>query len=195
MNAQKEEVGNKMKRYFKSFAGLVVLSSAVLSSQAATIDFEGVVASQFEYITDRTEGAPVVRSFGDFNVSVWEAVYLPDNYTPAELAPEKMVDVVYLHPSSGSANVVTQRLSVAHSAGTTFSITSVQIAKKANNVNVGTVSIRGYFEDGSPIDKVFDADQIEGFQTVTFDAAWTGLVKLDFMVDGGQMHFDNIEVN
>ncbi len=184
-----------MKRYFKSFAGLVVLSSVVLSGQAATIDFEGVVATQFEYVTDRTEGAPVARSFGDFNVSVWEAVYLPDNYTPAELEPAKMASVVYLHPSSGSANVVTQRLSVAHSAGTTFSITSVQIAEKANNVNVGRVTIRGFSESGAFIDKTFEADQNKGFQTVTFDAAWTDLVKLEFMVDGGQMHFDNIEVN
>jgi len=190
-----------MKMNIKTIATLIVLSLMSATSQADVIDFEGTVVSQYEYEVENTTGTPIVRLYGDYKVSVWAATYLPNNYISYPLSDEQIAALpasnrVYIHPNNGSASVISQRLIVERNAGTPFTATSVDIAEKVDNINVGQVSIRGYSDSDTYIEQTFDADLSLGFETLTFDAAWTNLIKLEFRVDGSnQMHFDNIVVN
>tara|TARA_R110002072_G_scaffold302825_2_gene488990 strand:+ start:256 stop:834 length:579 start_codon:yes stop_codon:yes gene_type:complete len=190
----------KMKLNIKTSVITLIFLSHSLAINAETIDFEGTTISQDTYQVEITEGTPMVTPYGDFNFSTWAATYLPNNFILSPLSTTQIDylpadNKVFFHPSNGTASVVTQRFIVVKNDNTQFTLSSIDIAEKVENINVGQVSIKGFTDADNYIEQTFDVDMVKGFETVSFDSAWSNLVKIDVSVEGSNhMHFDNIVV-
>lgn len=146
-------------------------------SPLTLIDFEGIASG-----TELSEERFTYQQYGEFQTYIWEGFYFPVNVVPN------------IHPNSDSDNALTQRLEITNINNENFRIESVQIAERVNNINLAPVKITGYHSDGETIEQVFNADELFGFETLNFDESWNNLTKVDFYVDLGFMHFDNVVV-